>query len=175
MELEQILKLRQSVRSYTDQPVPETALKRIIQAAQMAPLAAGDDQTTHLTVVRDPTLMKEIRETCMLTSHKTGNRVDALYGAQAIIFISATDISDDHIEYANAGCVIENMLLQAVELGLGGTYIWGCLRKLRANSAVVEKLRLPEGYQILSAMVVGYPAQPVQERPFDRKIAVTEL
>ena len=109
----------------------------------------------------------------MLTSKKTGRKVDPFYGARTVIFVSATDVSDDHIEYCNAGCVIENMLLQAAALGLGGTYIWGCLRKLRASQAVVEKLGLPEGYEILSAMAVGYPAEQVEERDFVQKIQVT--
>ena len=175
MELEQALRLRQSVRAYTDREVAGEDVERILQAAQLAPLAAGDDRTTHLTVVRDPALMEEIRAACILTSRKTGQPVDALYGARTMILVSAADLSEDHIEYANAGCLIENMLVQAAALGLGATYIWGCLRKLRANQAVIEKLRLPEGYELLSAMVVGYPAQPVRERTPREHVAVTRL
>lgn len=65
---------------------------------------------------------------------------------QTAVFVSATKISDDHIEYCNAACIIENMLLQAAAPGLGGTYFWDCLRKLRANEAVLKKLQLPDGY-----------------------------
>ena len=173
MDFEKVLRLRQTVRAYTDKKVSDEDLEQILQAAQMAPLAAGDDKTTHLTVVKDEALMEEIREVCMLTSKKNGRKVDPFYGARTVIFVSATDVSDDHIEYCNAGCVIENMLLQAAALGLGGTYIWGCLRKLRASQAVVEKLGLPEGYEILSAMAVGYPAEQVEERDFVQKIQVT--
>ena len=111
----------------------------------------------------------------MLTSRKTGQKIDALYGAQAMIFVSATDISEDHIEYCNTGCIIENILLEATALGLGSTYIWGCLKKLRKNEEVMKKLCLPQGYEILSAAVVGYPAKPLAPREISRKLSVTEL
>ena len=175
MDFEQVLALRQTTRKYTDQKVSDSDLEKILQAAQTAPLAAGDDKTTHLTLVKDPALMEEIRNACMLTSRKTGEKIDALYGVQAIIFVSATDISEDHIEYSNTGCVIENILLQATALGLGSTYIWGCLKKLRKNEEVMKKLCLPQGYEILSAAVVGYPARPLTPRKISRKISVTEL
>ena len=103
MDFEQVLTLRQTTRKYTDQKVSDSDLEKILQAAQTAPLAAGDDKTTHLTLVKDPVLMEEIRNACMLTSRKTGQKIDALYGAQAMIFVSATDISEDHIEYCNTG------------------------------------------------------------------------
>lgn len=175
MKFEQVLRLRQTVRAYTAQRISEIDLEKILQAAQMAPLAAGDDKTTHLTIVNSSELMEEIRNACMLSSRKTGKKTDAFYGAQTAVFVSATEISDDHIEYCNAACIMENMLLQAAALGLGGTYIWGCLRKLRANEAVLKRLQLPDGYEILSAMAIGYPAQELQERSVCDKIKTTIL
>lgn len=175
MEFESVLKRRKTTRNYTDQRITDSDLEKIIRAAQAAPLAAGDDRTTHLTVVRSSGLLEEIRDACSLVSRKTGKKTDAFYGAQTVIFVSATDISDDHIEYSNAGCVIETMILQATALDLGSTYIWGCLRKLRANESVLKKLQLPEGYQVLSALAVGYPAQELNEREITDKIETTIL
>ena len=91
------------------------------------------------------------------------------------VFVYATEISDDYIKYCNAACIMENMLLQAAALGLDGTYIWGCFRKLRANEAVLKKLQLPDGYEILSAMAIGYPAQKLKERSVCEKIKTTIL
>lgn len=175
MELEKVLKLRCTTRKYKPEIISDADLQLILAAAQNAPVALGDDKTTHITVVRDPELMSQIREACMVKSRKTGKPVDPLYGAQTMIFVSATDISDDHIEYSNAACIIENMILQATALELGSTYIWGCLRKLRANEAVLAKLKLPEGYQILSALAVGYPDKPLVERKVTEKLAVDIL
>ena len=68
-----------------------------------------------------------------------------------------------------------SLRLEATALGLGSTYIWGCLKKLRKNEEVMKKLCLPQGYEILSAAVVGYPAKPLAPREISRKLSVTEF
>lgn len=171
MELTDVLARRRSTRRFTDEPLTDGELSQILMAGQTAPLAAGDDKTTHMTLVKDPALLDEIREVCAMR-RKTGERVDALYNARAVVLVSATDVSEDHIEYCNAGCVIENMHLRATDLGLGSVYIWGCLRKLRADEALVAKLGLPEGYEILSALALGHAEAPLEPREYKDKISV---
>lgn len=61
MEFEKVLHRRRSVRRFTQEQIPEAALFAILEAAQTAPLAMGDDRTTRITVVRDPQLLEEIR------------------------------------------------------------------------------------------------------------------
>ena len=61
MDFEQVLALRQTTRKYTDQKVSDSDLEKILQAAQTAPLATEDDKPTHLTLVKDPVHMEEIR------------------------------------------------------------------------------------------------------------------
>jgi nitroreductase len=175
MELEKVLHMRRSVRSFTQEQITEEELRKILAAAQTAPLAMGDEQTTHITVVQDTDVLNEIRGACALKSRKTGEPLDAFYGAPTVVFLSATDISDDHIEYCNVACVIENILLQATALHLGSVYIWGCLRKLRANKNAMARLNLPQGYQILSAVAIGHPEKPLAYREAKEKIAVGRI
>lgn len=175
MDFEQVLYLRKTTRKYQEMQIKEEELQKILDAAQTAPLAAGDDKTTLITVVQDPTLLNSIREVTQVISRKTGNLMDAFYGAPTLIFLSATDLSEDSIEYANVGCVIENMMLQATALNLGSTYIWGCLGKLRDNAELLRKMNIPEHYKILSAMAVGYPVTPLAPREKKNKIAVTRI
>ncbi len=174
MELEQVLALRRSTRRFTAEPVSDEALETILRAGERAPLAAGDDKTTHLTVIGAGRTLERIRAACRLR-RKNGETVDAFYGAQALIVVSAAELSEDAIEYANAGCVIENMHLQATALGLGSCYIWGSLRKLRADSEALALLGLPAGYTVLSALAVGHAAAPPEAREYREKIAVTRL
>lgn len=163
MKADSIFRYRKTIRNYTSMPVSEQDLEKILDAAQTAPLALGDDKTTHITVVTSPELIEEIREACKRTL-KSGKVKDSLYGASTMFLISATDISEDHIEYCNAACIVENILLQATSLGLGSTYIWGCLRRLKQHPEIIEKLQIPEGYEILSAAVVGHTEEPLTER-----------
>lgn len=174
MEFQDALKKRCSTRSFTSERVKDEDVAAILAAAQNAPLALGDNKTSHLTVIRDPELMEKIREACML-KRKDGTLKDPLFNATTMIIFSATDISDDHIEYCNAGCVIENMCMAAADLGLGSCYIWGCLKKLRNRPDVVSLLKLPEGYEILSAFVCGYPTEEITDRVDRDNIAVDIL
>lgn len=175
MEFEKVLYLRRTTRKYQAMQIQESDLQKILDAAQTAPLAAGDDKTTHITVVQEPTLVNRIREVTQLTSRKTGNVFDPFYGAPTIIFLSATDLSEDCIEYANVGCVIENMILQATALNLGSTYIWGCLGKLRDSTELIQKMNIPAQYKILSALAIGYPAIPLEKREKKNKISVNRI
>ncbi|MCL2136579.1 MAG: nitroreductase family protein [Coriobacteriia bacterium] len=175
MDFEKVLRMRRSTRSYTDQQVTESDIEKLIRAAQSAPLASGDHETTHLTVVCDQALMSEVRAACQRKSARTGLTSDALYGAQTIIFVSVTDISEDNIEYCNVACIIENIHLQATALGLGSVYIWGCLKKLRENTEVLAKLGLPDGYELYSAIAVGYPTEPLVEREPSNRIGLNVI
>ena len=175
MDFEQVLHLRKTTRKYQGMQIAEADLQKIIDAAQTAPLAAGDDKTTHITVVQDPTVLKCIREVTQVVSRKTGNLMDAFYGAPTLIFLSATDLSEDGIEYANVACVIENMILQATALELGTTYIWGCLGKIRDQAELTQKMNIPDQYKILSALAVGYPVTPLETREKKEKIAVNRI
>ena len=174
MEFEKVLALRRSCRRFTGEKVSAEALETILRAGQRAPLAAGDDKTTHLTLVPAGDTLERLRRTCTLR-RKNGEPVDAFYGAQALIVVSAAELSEDAIEYANAGCVIEHMHLQATALGLGSCDIWGSLRTLRADAEALALLRLPEGYSVLSALAVGHAAEESAPREYAEKISVTIL
>ena len=174
MDLEEVLLRRRSCREFTGESATAEELEAILRAGELAPLAAGDDRITHLTLVGPGETLERIRSACTLR-RRNGESVDALYGAQALILVSSAEISDDGIEYANAGCVIENMHLQATALGLGSCYIWGSLRKLRADAGALELLCLPEGHTVLSALAVGHAAKPAEPRVYREKMSVTRL
>lgn len=171
MELEKVLLRRRTTRRYLPEQITEYQTQRLIMAAQCAPLAAGDHENTLITVIQNEETVSKLREACAM-KRKDGSLIDAFYGAPTLLFISATDISSDHIEYCNAACVIENMLLAATEMELGSTYIWGCLRRLRKNEAAMSLLELPSGYELLSAMAVGYPEVPLSERECAERLKV---
>ncbi|MGI6216953.1 MAG: nitroreductase family protein [Coriobacteriales bacterium] len=171
MEVEEAIRKRRSTRKYTDQQVSEEDVRKIVNAAQLAPIAGADYSMSHITVVRDQALLDEIREACMMHK-KDGTPVDPLYGVKTLILLSATGPSDDYIEYCNVACAIENMTIEATSLGLGSVYLWGYLKKLRKHPEVIAKLNLPAGYTILSSIGIGYAADPFVERQPEEKIGV---
>ena len=176
MDIEKVFYLRRSVRKFTDEPIKEEELSLILDAGETAPIAIGDHEKTHITVVTDPTLMEEIRAHLRKESRKTpGKLIDPLHNAQTLILVSAADISEDGIELCNAACIIENMILEATALGLGSCYTWGCLKKLKATPEVLSKLNIPAGFEILSGLTVGYAAKPLEMREKAYRIGINRV
>lgn len=176
MQLEELFYYRRSTRKYHPEQIKEEELQKIIDAAWTAPLAMGNHKKTHLTVVQDQVLLEEIRQCCQVESRKhPGKMLDSLHGAPLIIFVSSADLSEDHIEYCDVACVIENMILEATNLGLGSCYIWGCLPNLKSNVDLMAKLNLPEGHEILSGFVCGYPVKPLYAREKKEAFTVTRI
>jgi nitroreductase len=176
MEFNEVILMRRTTRSYQPRQISVEDLDTLLMAAHMAPIAGGNYAMTHMTVVQNAELMEEIRRACLMKSPgKEEEYRDPFYGASTVIFFSAHGISKDFIEYSNIGCAIENMLLAATDLHLGSTYIWGCLRKLHKHPELIAKLQLPEGYEILSAVALGYPTEPLAERKPVENLSVNRI
>jgi len=176
MNLEELFYFRRSTRKYHPEQIKEEDLQKIIDAALTAPLAMGNHQKTHLTVVQDEELLDAMRLCCQTESRKNpGTMLDAFHGAPTVIFVSTGSVSDDHIEFCDAACIIENMILEATNLGLGSCYIWGCLPKLKANKDLMKKLNLPEGHEIMSGFICGYPVKPLYARDKKESFTVTRI
>jgi len=175
MELEELFSYRRSTRKYEKQQITEEQLQQILEAAQNAPLAVGNRPKARLTVVQDVELLNEIRECCQTESRKhPGMILDSLYGAPTLILVSESTLSEDRIELCDAACIIENMMIEATNLGLGCCYIWGCLPKLRANSELLKKLDLGKEQVILSGFICGTPVKPLYAKKRE-PISVTRL
>ena len=165
MEFEETLYMRRSCRKYTADPVNKEDIEKIVEAGKSAPLATGDHETTLITVVTDPGVIERIRASAKKESVKApGKLIDLLRGTNVLILVSATDISDDHIEYCNAACMIENMHLQATALGLGSCYTWGAVRMIKDNKEIKELLCILDGYELLSGLIIGHPEKPLYKR-----------
>jgi nitroreductase len=175
MELSDAILMRRTTRSYEPRQISSEDLNTLLTAAHMAPIAGANYKMTHMTVVQDVKLLNDLRQTCMMKLQGEEKYRDAFYGAPTVIFFSAHSISKDCIEYSNIGCAIENILLAATDLHLGSTYIWGCLRKLRKHPELIARLQLPEGYEILSAVAVGYPTEPLIRREPSENISVNRI
>lgn len=175
MEFNEVILLRRTTRSYEPRQISTEDLNTMLTVAHMAPIAGGDYTMTHMTVVQDAELLNELRQACMMKLPGKTEYIDAFYGAPTVIFFSARGISNDYIEYSNIGCAIESILLAATDLRLGSTYVWGCLRKLRKYPELIAMLQLPEGYEILSAVAVGYPREPLEKREPVENISVNHI
>ena len=155
---------RKSVRSYTEENITETELKQLLKAAYAAPVGMKAYDTLILTVVTNQAFMEKLNA----DSAAMMGRPDAvpLYGAPTLIIVSSTlpGGARDNVAYSNAACIVENIALEAVELGIGTCHIWGAIRALNANPELVKELKLPEGYVPCCAVILGHTDETYELR-----------
>jgi nitroreductase len=175
METLKTIAMRKSTRSYKSEQINEEYLKKIINAGNSAPVGNGAYDSVHLTIIQNPILLNKLSQTA---ANMFGNPdADPLYGAPTLILISGKpNMQFPNLEYANAACIIENMMLAATDLGLGSVYILGAIAALHANVELLNTLNLPKDFVPVSGIVVGYPTEPlVQKDEFTRKINMTTI
>ena len=153
---------RNSVRSYSDKPLPEDVVRTLVEAGLKAPTAANK-QEIHFTVVgKDDPVQAEIQKDLNPDAQNT-----FYYNAPVTIYLSG----DENFKWSavDAGIAVENIHLAAQALGLGSV-ILGCMERVLNGDKKEEyskKLAFPEGYGYQVAIAVGYPEATKEPHTFD--------
>ena len=149
---------RRSIRRYTQDPVPEEALRDILQAAQWAPSWANA-QCWEIVVVNDPEI-KEKLQGILSPKNPAG---PAMVNAPIVLAVcgrqkksgfykdAATTKFGDWMLH-DLGLATQNMLLAAASHQLG-TVVAGAFDHDRAG----EILNLPEDVEVVTLIPLGYP------------------
>jgi len=155
MDVFKAIKTRQSVRSYKVTPVPEEKLKKILEAARLAP-SAHNEQEWKFIVVKDTRKRQQLAEAALKQEHI----------AEAPVVIVAVATDPEHIlssgvpAYAlDLAIAVEHMALQAVEEGLGTCWI-GAFNQEK----VKEVLSIPKQCKVVVLMSFGFPADKPREK-----------
>jgi nitroreductase len=158
MEAVEALLTRRSVRRYTDEPVPEELVDKLLHVAMAAP-SAGNEQPWLFVVVRDRGQLRAAAE-----AEQYGGMIAS---AQVAVVVCADLDLVEHEGFWIQDCaaVTQNLLLGAHALGLGAVWVGTYPREER-----VEGLRmvfgLPANVVPFSVVAIGYPAD--QLAPADR-------
>lgn len=183
MEFGKVMRLRQSTRAFLDTPLDEKQIAYLIEAANLAPVGSKLYRDVHITVIRDRALMRKLCEAAWVrfSSKEKLKEVsgdadvvatdekcpDLFYGAPVVFMVShRKQTLQPGIEWANVTSLVSQMHLAATDLGLGSVFMWGALESMRMfpeydNTAL---LALPEGFEPLLGLAVGYPAKALSER-----------
>jgi nitroreductase len=158
MDFAELVVTRYSVRSYKPDPVAETELHKVLEAACMAPTAANR-QPFQLIVIHTSGREEELR--------RIYNRD---WFVQAPLVICAcglpggawTRADNENYAVVDVAIVMDHLVLQAADLGLGTCWV-------AAFDAVAtrEILELPEGVEPIAFTPLGYPAD--KPKPKERK------
>ena len=166
MSFLEMAEARYSVRDYTDKKVEQEKLKKILEAAHVAPTAANK-QPVRLIVVQEDEGLKKIG--------KAAN----IFGAPLAIIVCS-----DHTKAwtrpfdqkkttdIDAAILTDHMMMEAAELGLGS--VWICYFK---PDVIRQEFQLPDTLEPVNILAIGYangsPADP--KRHVTQRIPLDEL
>jgi len=159
-----VIMRRRSVRSFTDQPVEEEKVVKLLDAAIQAP-SGGNIQPISIIRIEKPEGRDKMAKLavnqpwvakaplCLLFCvdfHRTGKWAEAegaTYGGEKALMSFL-------LAYADVFCSAENVVLCATGLGLGTVYIGMVLAAMTESR---REFGLPERVVPVIALCVGYP------------------
>ena len=148
MDTFEAIEKRRSVRSYTDQPVEDEKLGKVLEAGRLAP-SANNRQEWKFVVVRDRALRARLVEAAR------GQK----FVGEAPVVIAACAVEHEHIMACGHPChlldvaiALDHMSLAARALGLGTCWIGAF-----DQDAVREILDIPDDVEVIELMPLGYP------------------
>ncbi len=156
---------RRSVRRFKNKPVPMEILEKCVDAARLAP-SGRNNQVCEYIAINDPAVLPGIYEniggSVKLPPDKGGPRPEQTAKAYIIVLFNKTLEGGENrrrVSYYDAGMAAENIILVALENGLG------CCPVLMFDEAALKAiLNIPDNYDVALVIVMGYPDEsPVAE------------
>jgi nitroreductase len=165
MDTLEAIRHRRSIRQQKSDPIDETTLNKILEAARWAQ-SSGNNQEWRFIVVSD----KDIKAQLQTTRPKRATPqpqpiVDAPVVIAVVGELNKAGFSPDGTPHTDkggnwylfdTGVASQNICLAAHSLGLG-TVIIGNFDSKRA----AEILKVPKGFDVVVLIPVGYPVQPI--------------
>ena len=172
MNLLDIIKSRHSIRKYTDEQISRDDLEKILEAGNYAPNAGGG-QRSMMVALHNKELATYIGKMNMAhfeRSNLAGNYVskeqpstiddpsikNGFYGAPTVVCVFSQD--NFMFRTADAFCIIENMVLQATELGIASCIVSRGYETFASEEGrdFMEEWGVPEGYACQGFVILGY-------------------
>ena len=151
---------RRSIRCFKNIHIPYEILEKCVNAARLAPCGANMQPLEYIIVDNEQSLPKIFDITRWARYIKPeGDPPPGHRPTAYIIVLINNDISLKAWELCDVGLAVENMILVALEEGVGSCCLGAIDREpLRAL------LNIPENYTISLALALGYPNEsPVVE------------
>lgn len=173
METMKTIALRKSVRAYSDEQIAEEKIDTILAAGSAAPVGMARYDSLHIAVIQDKDIINKISAGIKEMMKREGN---PLYNAQTLILVSSKEAEVPGIDYTNASCMMENMLLTGADLGIGSVIVWGIAMVVEADKSLKEALSIPDGFHALIGASFGYAANAEQkEKELTQKIQTSRV
>ncbi len=163
MDVYQAITTRRTIRRFQPKPIEPAVLERIVDAGRLAPSGANC-QPVEFILVTQATLCQQVFTTTAWAGRVTPRRTPkAGQEPTAWVIVLLNSQRGPATATADAAAAIENMLLTAVDAGLGSCWIGSVQRKELAGI-----LNIPDYCTIDSTVAFGYPDEsPLAEETDD--------
>jgi nitroreductase len=146
MDVFEAIQERRSIRSYEDKPVEREKMEKILEAGRLAP-SAKNVEPWHFIAVTNAAKRKVL----------SGGTWAKFLSQSPLVIVACGDKKASPNWYAiDVALAVENMVLTAVSMGLG-TCCVGSFNEKDVKSA----LKIPENFEVLIMLAVGYPGNKV--------------
>ncbi|WP_455644926.1 nitroreductase family protein [Methanosphaera sp.] len=158
-DFETIIKTRRSIREYTDDEVEDAKIEQILKSGMQAPGSRLGSEPWEFIVIKNKETLQKIGEV----------KPRVKDAPVAIVVLANIDRAFyKTVWQQDCGAAIENMLLEAVNQGLGG--LWnGVSTYDEIEKAVKEILGITnENIRVYSIVTLGYPAEGQENKFMDK-------
>ncbi|MBR2831458.1 MAG: nitroreductase family protein [Oscillospiraceae bacterium] len=166
------IKTRRSTRGFSDKQISDADLEAILFAGGQAAVGGADFKSLKLYAVQNPELLQAIDA----ASAKARPGSHPLYGAPTLVVLASKTSILPNIEFTNAGCIIQNMMLAATDLGIDSIYLWMSMFGINNDPELISRLGFPEGFTCVGTMALGYAAKDFPKlKAEEQRIEVTYI
>jgi nitroreductase len=146
MDVFEAIQERRSIRSYQDTSVPRELMEKILEAGRLAP-SAKNFEPWHFIAVTETTKRKAL----------SGGTWAKFLIQSPLVIVACGDKKASPEWYAiDVALAVENMILTAVSLGLGTC----CVGSFNEKN-IKATLKIPEKFEVLVMIAVGYPGNHI--------------
>ena len=152
---------RRSVRKYSDRPVEEEKLEKVLTAGLYAPTGMNN-QLPVLVAVRDKATRDELSR---MNAAVMGTSGDPFYGAPCVIVVLSDPERMTWVE--DGSLVLGNLMNAAHSLGLGSCWIHRAKECFDTpeGKALLRAWGVPENYRGVGNCILGYAAEEPEAKP----------
>ena len=150
---------RRSVRKYTEQKIEAEKVDRILRAAMQAP-SATNQQPWEFLVIDDKETIVKLAEFSPYAKLLPGAPL-------AMVILEKQGMRAPLFTEQDLGAAVQNLMLQAVEDGLGSVWM-GVGRGTERETFLTEMFNLPETVKPFAVLAIGYPADENANKFVDR-------
>ncbi|MCX5726655.1 MAG: nitroreductase family protein [Candidatus Saganbacteria bacterium] len=161
----ELFRKRRSIRKYEDKPVEQEKILACLEAARLAP-SASNVEPWKFIVVDGKDLKNKLADEAfsglgIINSFAKEAPVLIVVVAERDLIVNriVSAIRDLQFYLLDIGAAVENLLLQAAELGLGT-----CWLGIYNENKVKKLLKIPMRKKVVSIISLGYPAEEPKQK-----------